>query len=198
MMCQGKTVQMMSEVEAVKDHAQFRAVVERQLMCEAYIWNAGQMKALQCVTEMKWRLCELLSSDRVDIKTGVTRKQLNALHDVMFPNGDTLLHKFIIDNSQNLKGYLDLIEENSLNLRLIQNHKGLTVLDYCLRDSNIEICSRIFNILENQTYLNGNGQSIKGLLPELISLCPYSTSRFLDSRLINVPWAPSFSEGKLI
>ena len=29
MMCQGKTVQMMSEVEAVKDHAQFRAVVER-------------------------------------------------------------------------------------------------------------------------------------------------------------------------
>jgi len=61
MMCQGKTVQMMSEVEAVRDHAQFRAVVERQLMSEAYIWNAGQMKAVQCVTEMKWRVCELLS-----------------------------------------------------------------------------------------------------------------------------------------
>ena len=75
----------------------------------------------------------------------------------MFPNGDTLLHKLFIDNSQNLKGYLDLIEENSLDLRLIKNHKGLTVLDYCLRDSNIEICSRIFKILEKQTYLNGNG-----------------------------------------
>ena len=29
MMCQGRSVQMMSEVEAVKDHAQFRGVVER-------------------------------------------------------------------------------------------------------------------------------------------------------------------------
>jgi hypothetical protein len=57
------------------------------------------MKTLQCVTEMKWRVCELLSSDRVEIRTAVSRKQLNSLHDVMFPNGDTLLHKLIIDNS---------------------------------------------------------------------------------------------------
>jgi hypothetical protein len=90
---------MMSEVEAVKDHAQFIGVLERQLLSESYIWNAGQMKALQCVTEIKWRVCELLSSDRVDIRTAVSRKQLNSLHDVMFPNGDTLLHKLIIDNS---------------------------------------------------------------------------------------------------
>lgn len=74
MMCQGKSVQMMTEVEAIKDHALFRAVVERQLMSESYLWNGGQMKALQCITEMKWRLCEVLSSDRVDIKTAITKK----------------------------------------------------------------------------------------------------------------------------
>jgi len=83
------------------------------------------------------------------------------------------------------------------DLYLVKNHKGLTVIDYCLRDSNIEVCSKIFNILEKQSNLNGNAEAIKSIFPEVLALCPYSTSRFLDSRLVKVSWTPNFSEGKL-
>ena len=90
-----------------------------------------------------------------------------------------------------------MIEEYEFELSLVKNFKELTVMDYCLRDSNIDVCSKIFKILEKQTYLNGNAEAIKLIIPELLALCPYSTSRFLDSRLIKVPWTPNFSDGRL-
>jgi hypothetical protein len=76
------------------------------------------------------------------------------------------------------------------------NLKEITILHYCVRDSNIVLASRILKILMNQP-INSNVENIKDILPNLMTLCPYSLSKFLDSRLLKVPWTPTFSDGKL-
>jgi hypothetical protein len=65
------------------------------------------------------------------------------------PNGDTMFHKMIIEGSKNIEGYIDMVEEYGIKIELVKNCKELTVIDYILRETNVEIRARIFKILQN-------------------------------------------------
>jgi hypothetical protein len=73
----------------------------------------------------------------------------------------------------------------------------LTVIDYILRETNVEMRARIFKILQNQPNLNNNTNQLREIFPEILTSSPYSLSSYLDARLINVPWTPNFTNGRL-
>jgi hypothetical protein len=55
----------------------------------------------------------------------------------------------IIEGSKNIEGYIDMVEEYGIKIELVKNCKELTVIDYILRETNVEIRARIFKILQN-------------------------------------------------
>ncbi len=138
-------------------------------------------------------MIEAIVEDIIDV--GSINK-VEALLNVNLPNGDTLIHLMTDRNSKNLIKTLDIAEEKGIFIKICPNFMGLTPLHYCTRDTNILVASRFLNILSKYP-LGESVEHIKDIMAELMALSPNAFSQFLDSRLIEVPWTPQYSEGPL-
>jgi len=65
-----------------------------------------------------------------------------------------------------------------------------------VRDTNILVAAKFLQILANYP-LSGASDHIKDIMPDLMTICPNAFALYLDSRLVEVPWAPLFSKGTL-
>lgn len=148
---------------------------------------------------MKWKIQEKLASGDLSLAQLLTTLKKDKLSKLLFsslPTGGSLLHTLVSANCLDLDKFFNYIEEKHLDLKILPDLKGVTPLHLCIRDSQITIASSILKVLSGKP-LDDHSNFIKDLMPDLLKLCPLALADYLDQRLMKVPWALQFTDGKL-